>query len=87
MGVKVNNNDIIRRAFKHMLAQGPPSIGAIIGELDSDDPLSYELVDIRGDIAIGELPSGKTREFLLNSIADVNAVKRVSLQILQGGYH
>lgn len=87
MGVKVNNNDIIRRAFKHILAQGPPAIGAIIDELDSGDPLGYKLIDIQGDIAAGELPNGKTKEFPLDSIADVNAVRRVSVQILLGGYH
>lgn len=77
----------IRTAFKHVLTQGPPSIGDIIGELDSDDPLSYKLIEIRGNVAIGELPDGSTKEFPLNKVADVNAVNRVAHQILLGSYH
>lgn len=80
-------DNIIRLAFSHVLAQGPPSIGDIIGVMDPDDPLSYELVEIHGDIAVGELPNGTTKEFSLSSVADVNAVQRVARQIQQGGYH
>ena len=85
--IKTNYDKIIRTAFKHVLAQGFPSIGDIIGELDSDDPLSYELIDIQDDIATGELPNGNTKEFSLSKIADVNAVQRVAHQILLGDYH
>lgn len=85
--IQIDHDQIIRKAFKHVLAQGPPSIGDIIGELDSDDSLSYKLVDIQGDVATGELPNGNTKKFSLDHIADVNAVQRVALQIKQGGYH
>ena len=85
--IKTDNDKIIRTAFRHVLAQGPPSIGDVIGELDSTDPLSYELIDIQDDIATGKLPNGNTKEFSLSKIADVNAIQRVAHQILLGGYH
>ncbi len=87
MSVKIDIDSVIHTAFEHVLAQGPPSIGDIIGELGSDDPLSYELVDIQGNTAVGELPDGTIKKFSLGSVADVNAVKQVAYKIAQGGYH
>lgn len=71
------NQYYIDKAIKQL--KGKVSIGDVIA--CEYDPIAYDLIDIVGDIAIGQLPNRDTKEFYLSEVFNVNAVKDLAVSM------
>lgn len=72
------NQYYIDKAIEQL--KGKVTIGDVIAH--KDDPIAYELIDIVGDIAIGQLPNGDTKTFPLAEVFNVNVLKTLAVELM-----